>query len=90
MWRMGMRDSSKCADCGCDLLAVAKDNPVPAFVAALQFVRRMTGKNVFICWRCAAERYKARQKKGSEVTCPRLTTVAYADQYIHTASGRST
>jgi hypothetical protein len=61
MWRMGMRDSSKCADCGCDLLAVAKNNPVPGFVAAIQFVRRVTGKHVFICWRCADERYKARQ-----------------------------
>ena len=61
MWRMGMCDSSKCADCGCDLLASANTNPVPGFVAAIQFVRRETGKQVFICWRCADERYKARQ-----------------------------
>jgi len=60
MRRMGVRDSSKCADCGCDLLAFA-NNPVPGFVAAIQFVRRMTGRQVFICWRCADERYKARQ-----------------------------
>lgn len=61
MWRMGGRDSSKCADCGCDLLAGTKHNPVPGFVAAIQFVRHMTGRQVFICWRCAGERYKARQ-----------------------------
>jgi hypothetical protein len=60
---MGRRDSSKCADCGCDLLTVARTNPVPGVVAAIQFVRRMTGKQVFICWRCAGERYKARQLK---------------------------
>jgi hypothetical protein len=61
---MGMRDSSKCADCGRDLLAVAKNNPVPGFVAAIRFVvRRMTGKHVFICCRCADERYKARQMR---------------------------
>ena len=60
---MGMRDSSKCADCGGDLLACAKNNPVPGFVAAVQFVRRMTGKHVFICSRCADVRYKARQMK---------------------------
>ena len=52
MWRMDMRDSSRCADCGCDLLTVAHKHPVPGFVAALRFVRRMNGKNVFICWRC--------------------------------------
>jgi len=63
MWRMGARDSSKCADCGCDLLASAKNNPVPGFVAAIQFVRRATGRQVFICWHCAGERYKARQMK---------------------------
>jgi hypothetical protein len=63
MWRMGMRDSSKCADCGCDLLALADNHPVPGVVAAMQFVRRMTGKQVFICWRCAGARYKARQLK---------------------------
>ena len=63
MWRMGGRDSSKCADCGCDLLACEKNNPVPGLVAAIQFVQRMTGKQVFICWRCAGERYKARQLK---------------------------
>ena len=63
MWRMGMRDSSKCAECGCDLLALAEHNPVPGFVAAIQFVRRMTGKQVFICGRCAGERYKARHLK---------------------------
>ena len=68
MWRMGMRDSSKCADCGCDLLALADNHPVPGVVAAMQFVRRMTGKQVFICWRCADERYQARQMKvGSAV-----------------------
>jgi hypothetical protein len=61
MWCMDMRDSSKCAGCGCDLLTVAHNHPVPGFVAAIQFVRRMNGKNVFICWRCAGERYKARQ-----------------------------
>jgi hypothetical protein len=61
MWRMDMRESSTCAACGCDLLAFAKHNQVPDFVAAIQFVRRVTGKNVFICWRCAGERYKARQ-----------------------------
>lgn len=61
---MDMRDSSQCADCGCDLLAVANNNPVPGFVAAMQFVRRMTGRQVFICWRCAAEQYKSRQMKG--------------------------
>jgi hypothetical protein len=38
MRRMGVRDSSKCADCRCDLLAVA-NNPVHGFVAAIQFVR---------------------------------------------------
>ena len=58
---MDMRDSSKCADCGRDLLTVANNTPVPGFVAAIQFVRRVTGKQVFICWRCAGERYKARQ-----------------------------
>ncbi len=63
MWRKGMRDSSKCADCGCDLLALAENNPVPGFVAAIQFVRRMTDKHVFKCWRCADERYKARRVK---------------------------
>jgi hypothetical protein len=63
MWRMGMRDSSKCVDCGCDLLTVAHNNPVPGFVAAIQFVRRATGKPVFICWRCVDERYRARQMK---------------------------
>jgi len=61
---MGMRDSSQCADCGCDLLTVAKHNPVPGFVVAMQFVRRATGRQVFICRRCADERYKARQLKG--------------------------
>ena len=60
---MAVRDSSKCAGCGCDLLAGANNNPVPGFVAAIQFVRRMTGKHVFICWRCADVRYKARQMK---------------------------
>jgi hypothetical protein len=60
---MDMRDSSKCADCGRDLLDFAKSNPVPGVVAAIQFVQRMTGKQVFICWRCANERYKARQVK---------------------------
>lgn len=63
MWRMDMRDTSKCADCGCDLLAVPKNNLVPGFVAAIQFVQRMTGKQMFICWRCADERHKARQLK---------------------------
>ena len=61
MWRMVVRDSSKCADCGRDLLAVAKNDPVPGLIAAIQFVKRATGKHVFICWRCADERYKARQ-----------------------------
>jgi len=60
---MDMRESSKCADCGCDLLAVARNNPVPGFVAAIQFVQRATGRRVFVCWRCAHERYKARQLK---------------------------
>ena len=63
MRRMDVRDSSKCADCGRDLLALAEHNPVPGFVAAIQFVRRMTGRQVFICWRCADERYRARQMK---------------------------
>jgi hypothetical protein len=63
MVRKVREDVSKCADCGCDLLVVAKHNPVPGFVAAIQFVRRMTGKHVFICWRCADERYKARQMR---------------------------
>ncbi len=54
-----MRDVSKCADCGCDLFVASE--LVPRLVTAIQFVRRMTGKNVFICWRCADERYKARQ-----------------------------
>ena len=63
MWRMGMRDSSKCAECECDLLAFAKNSTVPGFAAAIQFVRRTTGRQVFICWRCADERYKARQMK---------------------------
>lgn len=61
VWRLGIRDSSKSADCGCDVLAFAKNNPVPGFVAAIQFVQRATCKHVFICWRCADERYKARQ-----------------------------
>jgi hypothetical protein len=60
---MGMCDTSKCVDCGGDLLAVAKDDPVPGFVAAIQYVQRVTGKHVFICWQCADERYKARQMK---------------------------
>ena len=63
MWRMDMRVSSKCADCRCDLLEVAKTNPAPGFVAAIQYVRRSTGRHVFICWRCADERHKARQLK---------------------------
>jgi hypothetical protein len=61
MWRMDVRDSNKCADCGCDLLACTNNNRVPGFVAAIQFVQHVTGKQVFICWRCAGERYKARQ-----------------------------
>jgi hypothetical protein len=61
MWRIGMRDTSKRANCRCDLLVGAKNSSVPGFVTAIQFVRRMTGKQVFICWRCAGERYKARQ-----------------------------
>ena len=63
MWRMDVRDSSTCADCGCDLLMVAHNSPVPGFIAAIQFVRRVIGRQVFICWRCARERYKARQLK---------------------------
>ncbi len=63
MWRMDMRDTSKCADCGCDLLVVANNHPVPGFVAAIQFVRRAIGRQVFICGRCADERHKARQLK---------------------------
>ena len=58
---MGGRDLGKCADCGCDLLAFARNKPVSGFVAAIQFVQRATGKHVFICWRCADERHKARQ-----------------------------
>lgn len=61
MRRMDMRDSGKCAECGCDLLAFAKHNPVPGFVAAMQFVWCAMGRPVFICWCCAEERYKARQ-----------------------------
>lgn len=62
-WRTGMRDSSKCAECGCDLLAVAKDNPVSGFVLAMQYVQRAMGRQVFICWHCASDRHKARQAK---------------------------
>ncbi len=58
-----MRDISKCANCGCDLLACAKNSQVSEFVTAIQFVRRATGRHVFICWRCADERYKTRQVK---------------------------
>lgn len=58
---MVMRDVGKCADCGCDLLAVAKHNPMPGFVAAIQFVQRANGRQVFICWHCVDKRYKARQ-----------------------------
>jgi hypothetical protein len=61
MWRMVVPNSSTCAACGCDILAFAKHNPEPGFVAAMQFVWREIGRNVFICWRCADERYKARQ-----------------------------
>jgi hypothetical protein len=63
MWRMDMRDSDKCAECGCELLAFTKHNPVPGFVAAIRFVRHAIGRPVFICCRCADERYKARQVK---------------------------
>jgi len=56
MWRMDERNRSKCAECGCDLLAGANKHPVPGFVAAIQFVRRVTGRNVFICSRCAVVR----------------------------------
>ena len=63
MWRIDMCDRSRCADCGRDLLAVAKENPLPGFVAAIQFVKCATGKHVFICWHCADERYKTRQGK---------------------------
>ena len=59
-----MRDISRCAECGCDLLAFT-NNPVPGFVAAIQFVQCATGKHVFICWRCADERYKARQMRAT-------------------------
>jgi hypothetical protein len=48
-----MRDSSKCAECGCDLLTVANNNPAPGFVTAMQFVQRTMGMQIFICWRCA-------------------------------------
>jgi hypothetical protein len=41
-----MHDRSKCVDCRCDLLASAKNNPAPGFVAAIQFVHRETGKHV--------------------------------------------
>ena len=51
----------KCVDCDCDLLAGAKNNRVSGFAAAIQFVQRVIGKQVFICWRCADVRYKARQ-----------------------------
>ncbi len=63
MWCMDMRDSSKCVECGCDLLAAANTNPMPGFVAAIQFVRRTHGKSIFVCWRCVDERYKARQMR---------------------------
>ncbi len=61
MWRMGTRDISKCADCRCDLFAASE--VVPRLETAIQFVRQVTGKHLFICWRCAGERYKARQVK---------------------------
>jgi hypothetical protein len=64
MWHMDMRESSQCADCGRDLLA--KDELVPRLVTAIQFVRRVMGRQVFICWRCADERYKARQVKACQ------------------------
>ena len=57
-----MHDSSTCADSECDLLAVA-NNLMSDFVASIQCVRRMTGKNVFICWRCAEEWYQARHMR---------------------------
>lgn len=60
---MDGRDTSRCADCGCDLLIFAKNTPVPGFVAAIQFVRRAISRQVFICWHCADERYKARHMK---------------------------
>jgi hypothetical protein len=63
MWHMDMGDSSKCTDCGCDLLTVSHNHPVLGFVAAMQFVRRADGTPVFICWRFAGKRYKARQMK---------------------------
>ena len=59
MWHMGGPDVSKCADCGRDLLAASE--LVPRLVTAIQFVRQVTGKDVFICSRCANVRYKARQ-----------------------------
>jgi hypothetical protein len=63
MWHTDVRDSSKCVECGCDLPAVAKHNPVLGVVAAIQFVQRAMGRHVFICGRCAEERYQARQLK---------------------------
>jgi hypothetical protein len=56
-----MRNSSKCTECECDVLACAKNNPAPGFVATIQFMLHATGSNVFLCWRCADERYKKRQ-----------------------------
>ena len=35
-----MGDISKCANCGCDLLASVKDCPVLGFVEGIQIVRR--------------------------------------------------
>ena len=57
-----MQDSSRCAGCGCELLAGAQEYPASGVVAAMQFVQRALGRQVFICRRCAAERYEARHR----------------------------
>jgi hypothetical protein len=56
-------DLSRCAGRGCDLLASAKHRSVPGFIAAIYYVRRALGGRVFLCWRCAGQRYWARQAK---------------------------
>ena len=59
-----MGDVNKCADCGCNLLVPANDCPMLGFAEGILVVRRATGKHVFICGRCADERYEAGQITG--------------------------